>query len=325
MQGDVNSDGQAGFEGYPVSRSVSRSMGQLAGQLAGQSSIPALTPAQSKVLIYLIAQGGITQRDAISAATDVPLGTVKHSLIQLVKHGFISKPQYYVKAAFRGISYRINLQPCYDFLCLHGGENGPQGDLTGQPTGQPDVSTYSSSKSFKDFSTTRKPDLWKTLDDPELGYWREVGLTEKQVLSWMGEMGLSVEVMDLCLRYARWDILFENKSIEKPLSFFYSVIKKNGFYAKPDGYRSLEQIRLEAVREAIQDRERVVAELQEARERKRQADHELRFQQMLADPLGPEYQSLFQGLNGFARGLKGKALEGALRGVFNETVDCQEG
>jgi hypothetical protein len=274
--------------------------------------VTGLTRNQCQVLLYLIHQPGITQRPAISEHTGVPFGTVKDALAVLVKKGFISKPQYYVNGDYRGFSYVSNRALCENFLRKRGPEfsqptnqtvNHPVGQTVfktvGQTVNRPDgwsdsqtvVQTVPfSSKVFEDENlTTSKPGL---LNEPELRFWAGEGVTERQVVNWMAEFQLSEEEIVMSLRYGRFDIL-ERGDVQNSANWFYKIMTRNGFYPRPPNYRSLLEIRAEALQQQQELDKEAKAQIEAA-------DFENRFQAFLADPDAPLYQELLKQVNNFA-------------------------
>lgn len=272
-----------------------------------------LTRNQCLVLLFVIHQPGITQRPAISEHTGVPFGTVKDALAVLVKKSFISKPKYFVNGDYRGFSYVTNRALCDDFLRKRGSEfnqmvtrpvSHPAHQTAFQTVARPvsildscsDSQTVSqtgpfSSKVFKDENlTTSKPGL---LHEPELRFWAGEGVTERQVANWMSEFQLSKEEIVLSLRYGRFDIL-ERGDVQNSANWFYKILTRNGFYPKPANYRSMLEIRAEALKQQ-QERDR------EARAQVEAGEFERRFKEFIANPESPLYQDLLGQVNSFAK------------------------
>ncbi|MBF0529903.1 MAG: hypothetical protein HQK55_11660 [Deltaproteobacteria bacterium] len=72
-----------------------------------------VTDNQLKVLFFLYVQKRkFTNKNVISRATGVPLGTVKDAVIALKKKGFISQTKQSKQAAFTGFVYNLNMPLC---------------------------------------------------------------------------------------------------------------------------------------------------------------------------------------------------------------------
>ena len=281
-----------------------------------------LTKNQCLVLLYMIQQPGITQRQAITHYTGVPFGTVKDALSTLQKKGFISKPQYYCNGDYRGISYVINKSLCDDFLRKRGPEfNHPINQTVNQTVvqtvthpvyqtvGRSDGQTVSLSSSFLEDKSTTTESL--ILDDPELRYWKGEGVTEKQTQTWMIEFQMSVEEIKLSLRYGRFDIL-ERGDVNNPANWFYKILVKNSFYPRPTNYRSPIEMRAEALKEQ-QERDR------KASQALVEVEFEKRFQAFFKKTESDVYRQLLAQVSGFTKeqGKDGRMeLEIEMRDLF---------
>ncbi|MBF0476967.1 MAG: hypothetical protein HQK59_14280, partial [Deltaproteobacteria bacterium] len=68
---------------------------------------------QLKVLYFLYVQKRkFTNKNIISLATGIPLGTVKDAVIALKKKKFISQTKQTKEAAFTGFVYKLNMPLC---------------------------------------------------------------------------------------------------------------------------------------------------------------------------------------------------------------------
>ena len=268
--------------------------------------IRGLTRSQCLVLLFLIQQPGITQRPAISEHTGVPFGTVKDALSLLFKKGFISKPHYYVNGDYRGISYVINRSLCDDFLRKRGPDFNQTVSQTINKTVSQTVSQtviisdgHSDSQTVAFSSKVFKEDLNLTttgsgiFEDPELKFWKGEGVTEKQVQNWMTEFQLSHDEIVMSLRYGRFDIL-ERGDVNNSANWFYKILTRNGFYPKPANYRSLSEIKAEALLQQ-QERDR------EAKAKIEAVEFEAKFQAFLEDSDSPLFKELFDKIGSFAK------------------------
>jgi len=289
------------------------------------------TKGQGKVLLYLIDAGGKTNRNVIAAQTGVPLNSLAKTLSLLDRQGYIKRSeQKHYEHRERGFYYSIDRQMCADFYeRVRGTHIGTQtgihtGTHAGMQTGM-HVRTYAStvigtqrhidagtqplfSSSFKEDLKTTTTEPVGILNDPELRYWAAEGVTEKQVQGWMNEFQMTADEIRLSLRYGRFDIL-ERNDVQNAANWFYKILTKNGFYPRPQNYRSLLEIRAEAL---VQD----LAREQEAKLRLAAAEAEKEFQTIMQDPTSETYQALLSQTNEYARSMDGQALETILRDEF---------
>lgn len=274
------------------------------------------TPGQGKVLLYLIEAGGKSNRNVMATRTGVPLSSLAKTLRLLEKVGYIKRAEQKVyDHRERGFYYSTDRQMCSEFYervtGTHiGTQNGPHigihtsigigsvkrthiGTVTGTQVGiHTGTQAPFSSKvlASEENLTTSKTGL---LNDPELRFWSGEGVTEKQVANWMAEFELSEEEIVLSLRYARFDIL-ERGDVQNSANWFYKLLTRNGFYPRPANYRSLVEIKAEALKQQ-QERDR------EARAELEANSLEVEFVKFLADPDAPLYQELLEQVSGFAK------------------------
>jgi len=326
-----------------------------------------LNHRQGTVLYYLLHRPGyIAQRQQISAATGIPLPTIRDNIVCLTNENFITKPVKFVHKSFQGFTYTVNEELCGRFLTRRGFEFDAQGTsdrasvttshstsdypthtsshstsdgaLDGSSDGLSDVRArdympleeeralnLTSSKTIPsgmDGRHTPPPTYHMTggqpgrqtagtvLSDPEHLYWKDLGLNEKKVASWMKETEMTADEMDTSLRYARFNFLKDPAKIKSPIDLFYTMIKRDGCVLRSPDYKSLRQIRTE--------------QMQAERERRRQEDMEeekleldMAFDKIFQDKEGTEFKRL-QAQVGRAGGmvLSGKMLEAAMREEF---------
>jgi len=173
-----------------------------------------------------------------------------------------------------------------------------------------------SSSSLKDLKTTTTKDFSTDdlMKDPELGYWKEKGVNNRQINIWSDEFQMSTEQVVQSLKYCRFEMvvlnLEEERQISNSLNWFYKVLQRSGLYPKPVGYKSLTEIRAEQVEQAAK-------EAAEARERQATAEKDLVFQSIMSNPDSEEYRRLLVQVSDFSREMGGQALEVAMREIFS--------
>ena len=321
---------------------------QHAGQLTGYPWA-LLTRNQDQVLRFLCERGGgFTNMQVLCGETGIPYGTARNAIAILEKCGYVTNKKAHKEHAFHGFIYTINEQLCAAYQMQQNGQLNEQltqqlgrqhvGQLTGQLIGYPylpltrafpkvleegkDLNLTSSKQAIAghldgqpDQHLTEHPAVRpqaqsEILSDPEHLYWKDLGLNEKKVASWMKETGMDAAEMDLSLRYARFSFLKDPGKVKSPMDLFYTIIKREGCFTPPVGYKSLKQIRLD----------RAVAEL----ERKRQEDlqeekleRDLAFDRIFQDKQSAEYLNLkAQVVTPGGLPLSGKMLESAMREAF---------
>lgn len=298
------------------------------------------TPHQGAVLLYLIEAGGKSNRLHIVEDTCVPFGTVQRTVAILAKHGYITNIERYYNHKERGFTYAINRQKCSEFYerlrnntgtlktirtnistgIETGAHVGSDGGIQTEhykaiPTGlHPDQAIPFSSSSREKLTTSAQSSKTEPviLSGPEMMYWREQHLQEKQVLIWCADFDVGPVEMRQQLAWARWDLVVNNKEtdVKDPINWFFGVLRKTaGCYPPARGYQTPTEIRAARLREQIATEERARVELATL-------EAESRFQAVLAEPEGETYQRLIAELPEVMSGMKGKALVSALRERF---------
>jgi hypothetical protein len=295
--------------------------------LTGRYAWLPLNANQGRILLFLYEQGnGLTNMDIVVAETGIAYGTARKAIDVLVSEGYIISKSQHNGHAFRGFEYTLNNHLCSLYVSRIKEEQPdgqpswqsfsqpnkqPSGQATGQANKQTTVS-FSSSR-INNPTTTEYP-----LGDPELGYWKAKGLTSRQVEKWAEEFSMDVELVLQSLKHCRYEMvvlnLEEEKNIENAMNWFYKVMQRSGFYARPKEYKSMAEIRAEEMERAARD-------MVEARERQAAAEFELEFQRMIDDPGSDDYQQLFDQLTDFEKQSTGKVLEMGLKRVFQASKE----
>jgi hypothetical protein len=288
-----------------------------------------ITDKQATILIFLIDQEtGIAQKKEMTKRLGIPEGTVKDSIRVLTKYRFISKPKKFHQGRFQGFSYTINKELCNRFLAqrLHHPTNHPTNHLSAQPTDQTPFGPSDTSSSSFNKTTTKKIETLLS-SHPELGYWRQKGLTIKQLEQWAKITGgLENLIQSLChCRFEMVDLgIEESKPIDNVFNWFFRIIERTGSYPKPKGYKSFEEKQIDETRKIVEERENRVQELKELSRKKYELEREEQFWTMMNDPEGDLYQQCYGNLNNFEKKTKGKAFEKSMRVVFDKVMDEKE-
>lgn len=339
-QSSNQTDGQS-FE-HSTHQTTEQSIRQLnrpISQTGRQIWLP-LNENQGRLLLFLYEKGGgLTNMEIVVAETGIAYGTARAGIDVLIREGYVTYKARHNGHSFRGFEYSMNNHLCSLYAAQVRGEQNEQStrqsfrqssnqtnsQAVRQSLGQSSNQATAVVSSFlTDFKTTtaENPELETLLKDPELGYWREKGVNGRQINAWTEEFQMPVDQVLQSLRYCRYDMVIlnqeEEKQISNPMNWFYKVMQRSGLYPKPAGYKSLAEIRAEQMEQAARD-------AAEARERQANAERELAFQKIMSDPNGHAYQSLLAQVNEFAREMGGKALEVALREVFDGVIHHTKG
>lgn len=200
---------------------------------------------------------------------------------------------------------------------------------------------YSSSSFLNNKTTTTKGEFHKgTMSEleaiarvlathPELGYWRQKKLTPQQVQKWMELTGASLESMVQSLCHCRFEMvemdLEQQREIKNVFNWFYRIIERAGFYPRPKDYQSFEERQLEIEKKLLAEKQARAQALAEVRRQKLEAEREIAFQEMLADPTSELYQTCFSRLNKFTQQTKLTSLfERSMRDVFLQVLEERE-
>lgn len=311
-----------------------------------------ITDRQAIILWHLInRENSVLNRAEMMALTGMPTETIKASIRALVSEKFITKPERWKN---KGSVYSLYPDKCDRFIQDREAEilnkfgnpptvrnqptfNRPITDFQTtdkQPTNNRLVqdSLYSSSSYIKE-TTTTKTDAVETdrleselRNNPELGYWRQKGLTAKQVRAWCETAACSPDTLIQYLSYCRFDMLENGKeeTIENLFNYFFRVIEKSGCYPKPKGYKSLREKQIDAEREIVAQKEKEITELRELAQKKARQEHEREFWKMMADPDCELYSRCFDRLNDFNKSRKrkgGTSFENAMLAAFDEVSE----
>ncbi len=285
----------------PFQQTIRHSAEQSFKQSPKHAWLP-LNENQGRILVFLYERGnGLTNMDIVCAETGIAYGTARTSIDILMKEGYVTSKTRHNGHAFRGFEYALNNHLCSLYISRIRGEQSseqsswqsirqsskqPNNQTLGQANKQTNGS-FSSSFLEEDKPTT---DL---LRDPELRFWAGENVTEKQIQTWMAEFQMTQEEMIMSLRYGRFDIL-ERGDVQNSANWFYKILTRNGFYPKPANYRSLLEIKAEALQQQ-QERDR------EAKSKIEAAEFDTQFDSFLSDPSAPLYQELLDKVGGFAK------------------------
>jgi predicted transcriptional regulator len=278
----------------------------------------------------------VTTLETISNCTGVPYGTVRGVIRKLVQKKCLSPPQRYRDGATQGFSYNVDEGVCQQFKehkyyrqsirqsdeQSEKQSNRQSDEQTVCQTDKQTVCLYSSSSFIK------KPTTW--LDDelaqnPELGYWRQKGLTSKQIQNWIDTTGCDPELIIQYLCYCRYEMvdlgLEETKPVNNVFNWFFKIIEKNCSYPKPKGYKTFQERQIEEKTRLLEKRKADAAKIKKVAQELAEAEIEVDFWEVMADPDSDLYKKCFDNLSNFEkkRGRKsGKAFEDAMLRAYKK-------
>jgi hypothetical protein len=190
---------------------------------------------------------------------------------------------------------------------------------------QLDNQLLNSSSSFFSKETTTVGKVENILNsDPELGYWRQKGLTSKQMKDWI-KITVNLENLTQSLCHCRYEMvdmnLEESKPIDNVFNWFFKIIEKAGSYPKPKGYKSFEDKQIEQERVAIEEKEKRIEEMKALSRKKWELERDETFWEMMTDSESKLYKECYGNLNNFAKKSKGKVLESSMRSSFDKIMN----
>ena len=290
-----------------------------------ERAILSLAKSAGIILIYLARYKSPHKRKFIADATGIPTNTVKDVVKTLRLAGFITCENY-VAGNFRGFTCTISEHLYSEFIkrrwkefsgYIQGSPLHPDRHPLGSPLQYPLASpvTPSFSSSFKDIKTTTsfEQDKVQILTGPEMAYWLEQGLKDRQVMKWCEEFNIDPLEIRQQLAWSRWDLVNNGKEAEvkkDAITWFYGVLKRSaGCYPLPKDYQTPLQVRARMLKNQLEAENQARAELATL-------EAEARIQAVLADPGGEEYQRLLASIPEMMRDMQGKTLESVLRERF---------
>jgi hypothetical protein len=320
-----------------------------------------MTPGQGKILYYISkAPAGKTQLRDICNGTGVPYGTVRKALVALQKYNCITKPKKIRIGQWQGLHIEL-LESGRRWLSLREAKAGTLKDshkdtlyntlsnipnnslnntlestlrstLDNGHTGghSEDQSLISSSSLLKETTTNTAFTIIE--NHPELGYWRQKGLKQRQIQNWMQEFDMSENDIIDFLCYCRFDMVDNDREekdrIKDVFAWFYKIVQKTGAYPKPNNYMSYQERQIEREKARLDELKRQAEELRKIRHEATKAEFGLQFEQMLQNPEDPIYQECYEKLPPVMkkRGKKGSIVfEKAMKAEFcrlNDIEDC---
>ncbi len=292
-----------------------------------------LSKRQKEVFHFLASVGdhAFIQATHASQVTGIPLPTIRKILRDFRDKNILNYKRYQ-QGGKKGIVYKLNPEAKEEVLAA--AEKAPVTVSVIKPSVTRSVTSHNSSSSFSlnNKTTTASEDfgeIRKALQTrPEMGYWRQKGLTERQVAEWMKVADCNLDQMMAYLSYCRFEMvdldLERSKPIQDVFNWFFKILERSGQYRKPKGYLSHTERKLEAERKAVEERKRQIEALKALKRERWEQEREMEFWEMLNDTEGELYQKCFSKLNNFDRKRArkgGKAFEMAMRRAYDQIVN----
>lgn len=201
----------------------------------------------------------------MSAALGIPYGTLRTIVEQLREFRFIAGSTRFNRGQRRGLVYLVDEERCRHLFQVRFGA-GSYPDIQssshinthqGSQSSRQSVNHTSSHpllEEDKDSSSNLEELIRAALDDPELAYWREqgfgIGHVKQIKAQWSNKT--AAEIID-DLRHARWHFVVEGNELNKgtPLDYLMGAFRRSGAYSRRPGYKSPEQIEIEALEQAL--------------------------------------------------------------------------
>lgn len=279
-----------------------------------------LSRKQAQVLDFLVKN--ISRQinyNSIGRALGLTKSAARDAVSALVTKNYISDLATIRDGVFQGFSYKVDGIKCQHFIDA-GGVTNPKYSISNYTVtppphtvcpGSDQPHTHSSRVDIQ--ITTNNVDL----SEPELLYWVEQGLTEKQIKTWLTQFQMHPEDLSQSLRFARFDFVENQKKqdskgvlIESPIGYFFGVLKNAGRYARPANYRSIIELRAEELKDQ-QQRDEV------ARNKIWDTEIETKLKKLLGDPESALYLELLDSVDDFAKNNQ-FALEIKMRELLKE-------
>jgi hypothetical protein len=159
-------------------------------------------------------------------------------------------------------------------------------------------SLISSSSYTNKKTTTIEKIKYEIANNPELGYWKQKGLTAKQASNWMNQFNLEFGVLIESLCYCRFEMVDNDRENSEPIAdvmnWFFRMIERIGAYPKPKNYKSHRERQIEREKQRVDEIKRQAGQLKKLRQQALIAQAELDFEQILQDPKSDEYKQCLE-------------------------------
>lgn len=256
-----------------------------------------------------------TNYTSIGLTIGISKSAARDAVLQLVSKGYILPPVTIRDGVFQGFGFQLNGVKWQQFHETGGLSNEKYHALTPPPhtVSPPSNPPTHSSSSFN--SDSKLTTIGVDLNDPELLWWMDQGLTNTQTISWLDQFRMKPEELAQSLRFARFDaavngIKPSGKTIENPQNWFYTILKRAGAYPRPKNYKSVHEIRADELADQLRRDEIALAKIWEA-------EIEIKFRELMDDKKSPLFLELLCCVNDFAKENQ-DALEISMKELLKE-------
>lgn len=188
----------------------------------------------------------------------------------------------------------------FDAMCLETSTNNPVGT---QPMNHRMLHPLDQPSDESSSSININKELLREIEDyfelnPDLEFWKNEKLPPQIVLKWINEFNIHPDAMILYLSRCAYDVIQNKKAPSKTsvTNFFYGCLKKLGCYLNPTGYLTIEERRLSELKKIVEEKERVLHEIQELESRNKKAELEFNFRKMMSDKTSELYRQCYSSL-----------------------------
>ncbi len=261
---------------------------------------PSISLSKSQTVIYLWlkerGENGVFNKPEIERALSVPYITIRKAVSKLENSGVLTLKYDTCQKSFE---YKIDLKKQLKLsknIRIISGSEQDHIRIGAEPT---------ISSSFKKETTTLLEIQNQLEHHPELGYWRQKGLTPKQVARWGEQFSITTKSVIQALCYCQFDMVENNRekidAIKDVFNWFFRIVERTGTYPKPANYKSHHEKEIERERARIEEIKRQAEELKRLREEAISAQLDFEFEQMLQEPNSERYKKCINKIPSFVK------------------------
>ena len=251
-----------------------------------------LTSLQVKIYNWFLSNGvtGYYNKVKIEKDTGITHNTIRKTIAKFIKLDLIFFGEY--NNGIKLTPYKINNEK----KVLETSVTGQGQDNNSNGTSV----SYSSSSLIKNTTTNKKftdeATILEILNHPELKFWKDQGVTVKQILNGLKTTEVTLDVFIQSMKH----FAHENpKSTRPPMAHLVGGIKLHGIWAKKSDYKSYEQKKAEIEAQIIADQAEEIKRLKAIREAKIKITKDLEFEKFMADQDSVLFKEIFNSLSDF--------------------------
>ena len=256
---------------HPSEQSVGHSLGQSTMEISEDNPAGWLSDKHVQVAWHIFNNRHLVLGyRGMSAALGIPYGTLRTVIAQLREFRFVAGVKRFNRGRQRGLVYLVNEERCrHLFQVRFGADSYPDIQLSSHPNihqgSQSSRQSINHTNSHhleedKDSSSSYFEKLTlEALGDPELTYWRSqgfgIGHIRQIQQQWPTKAAAEI-ITDL--KHARWHLVIEGCQLNRgtPLDYLMGAFRRSGAYSRRPGYKSPEQIEIEALEQALAEKKK---------------------------------------------------------------------